>query len=87
MTTDPRTPADRPRRRIDIDIDTDSCVGSATCVSVAEWIFALGRDGKATVVDPEPPVDEELVDTIDEAAESCPVSAISWRPVDEGEWR
>ncbi|MPZ83199.1 MAG: hypothetical protein GEV28_23520 [Actinophytocola sp.] len=89
MTTDTRTSAGRPRRLI--EIDTDSCVGSAMCGSIARGVFALGDDGKATVVDLEAPADEQIDDTIDraldEAAASCPVSAISWRPAGEGAHR
>jgi ferredoxin len=85
-------PDGRPRRRL-VEIDTDACVGSATCVRLAHGLFALGDDGKATVVGVAAQGDDQQFDTtidtaidtaIDEAAEYCPVSAITRRPAGEG---
>jgi ferredoxin len=56
-----------------IHVDTDTCVGSGWCVNLAAGVFRLGPDGKSTVVDAQ----GESLDAIEEAVDSCPVSAIS----------
>ena len=59
-------------RHVRIQVDYDKCVGSSICVSIAPKVFALNKEGQASVVDPqgEPP------EHIREAAEGCPMSAI-----------
>lgn len=64
-----------------VHIDADTCVGSAMCVSITGGMLALDGDGKAAVI--AAPAGEQ----VDEAIESCPVSAISRRPTDEGAGR
>lgn len=56
-----------------VSVDTGTCVGSGWCVNLAGGVFQMGPHGKAMVVDPRggPP------DAIEEAVDSCPVSAIS----------
>jgi ferredoxin len=56
-----------------VHVDTDTCVGSGWCVNLAGGVFRLGPNGKSTVVDPE----GESPEAIEEAVDSCPVSAIS----------
>jgi ferredoxin len=56
-----------------IQVDTDTCVGSGWCVNLAGGVFRLGPDGKSRVVDPT----GESPEAIEEAVDSCPVSAIS----------
>lgn len=55
-----------------IELDRDVCVGSSSCVHIATGAFSLARDGKVELRDPIRATTEEL----EEAAESCPVSAI-----------
>lgn len=55
-----------------INIDKNLCLGCGTCVAIASKTFRLGNDGKAEVI--EPAGDKE--ETIKEAIDSCPVSAI-----------
>ena len=55
-----------------INIDKNLCIGCGTCISIAPKSFKLTNDGKAEVI--EPPQDKET--TINEAIDSCPVSAI-----------
>ncbi len=60
------------RNDVRVHVDHDLCVGFAECVAVAPEVFALNDDGLAVVVDP----DAVDLDTLREAAEACPVSAI-----------
>ncbi|MCJ7804707.1 ferredoxin [Patescibacteria group bacterium] len=55
-----------------ISIDKNLCLGCGTCVAIAPKSFKLGSDGKTEVI--EPAGDKE--ETIKEAIDSCPVSAI-----------
>lgn len=56
-----------------IHVDTGTCVGSGWCVNLAGGVFQLGADGKSRVVNPR----GESAEAIEEAVDSCPVSAIS----------
>jgi ferredoxin len=58
---------------IEIDVDRDLCIGSATCVRLAAGAFALDDDEIATVQDP----NAVGVDKLRLAAEACPTSAIT----------
>lgn len=66
---------------IEIDIDRDLCIGSATCVRLAAGVFALDDEEIATVRDPT----AVSVDKLRLAADACPTSAITIaeRPGDE----
>ena len=57
---------------VTIQIDHDLCAGFGDCVSVAPDVFSLNEDNLATILDP----DGADQDALQEAAESCPVSAI-----------
>jgi len=58
-----------------VKVDPDVCVGTGSCVSLCPEVFELGDEGVVVVkVDPVPPEHE---DACREAAESCPVEAIS----------
>lgn len=57
---------------VDVDLDTDTCVGSTWCTTAAPRAFVMGADGKARVGSVESATRAEL----QEAEESCPVSAI-----------
>jgi ferredoxin len=55
-----------------IRVDRDLCITAGSCVEIAPEVFQIDNERKAYVVDPNG-ADE---DTIFEAAESCPTSAI-----------
>lgn len=55
-----------------VRVDRDLCIGVGNCVAFAPTVFKLDDENKATVLDVSS-VDEQ---TVMEAAESCPVSAI-----------
>ena len=54
-------------------VDRQACIGAATCVAVAAKTFQLDSEAKAIILDS---VDEELEQTILDAAKACPVSAV-----------
>jgi len=56
-------------------VDQKKCVGCGTCFLVAEKVFELGKDGKSQVASQTAGSQRE----IDEAIESCPVAAISYK--------
>lgn len=57
------------------EVDKDTCIGCGLCPSICEAVFELEDDGKAVAkVNPVPPENE---DEAKDAAESCPVDAIS----------
>lgn len=56
-----------------VKVDRDLCIGAATCVAVAVRAFELDLDAKAIILDS---ADEEMTETIIEAAKSCPTMAI-----------
>ena len=58
---------------IEIDVDRDLCIGSATCVRLAPGAFALDEDEIATVQDP----GAVGADKLRLAAGACPTSAIT----------
>jgi ferredoxin len=61
------------RNRIHVEVDRALCIGSGDCVDTAPDVFQLDEEDKAVVVDPDgAPYDEVL-----EAAQNCPVTAIT----------
>lgn len=54
-------------------VDRNLCIGAATCVAVAPQTFQLDREAKAVILETS---DLDTIDTIIEAAKSCPVAAI-----------
>lgn len=56
-----------------VTVDKNICIGCGACVAVAPKSFKL-KAGKAEPIDP--PKDKE--ETIQEAADSCPVQAIKY---------
>ncbi len=60
------------RNAVLIQVDPDLCAGFAECVVAAPDVFALNDDNLAIVTNP----DGADLDTLLEAAASCPVSAI-----------
>ncbi|MDH5695846.1 MAG: ferredoxin [Dehalococcoidia bacterium] len=63
-----------------VRVDRNLCIGMGNCVAYAPTVFKLDEENKAVVLDPSS-VD---VDTLLEAAESCPENAIT---VEDGEGR
>jgi len=59
---------------VDIDINTDLCIGTGRCVLTAPKVFTQNDDGVSSLIeDADPVADEKLVH---EAAAFCPVQAI-----------
>ena len=58
---------------LEVVVDRDVCMGSASCVFKAPGAFELDDDGIATVVDPSAATEAQLR----EAAARCPTHAIS----------
>ena len=57
-------------------VDHDLCIGCGACEMVCPEVFELRADGLSHVIMENPGPEHE--DCISEAAESCPVSAISF---------
>lgn len=55
-----------------IEVDRELCISVASCVAVAPNTFELDDEGIATVKNP----NADTKETILQAAQSCPVSAI-----------
>ncbi|MEW6299613.1 MAG: ferredoxin [Thermodesulfobacteriota bacterium] len=68
-------------RRLRIHVDQTKCVASTMCVHTAPAVFALDATGKSSVVDPT----GDSVEHILEAAEGCPMAAITVEDADTGE--
>ena len=56
-------------------VDKDTCISCGLCPSICPDVFEFGDDGKAEAVVDEVP--SEMEGMAQEAADSCPVSAIS----------
>ncbi len=63
-----------------IAVDHDKCVGSTLCTLIAPAVFALDEKGQSIVVDPTGDTEEQVVD----AAEQCPMSAITVADAETG---
>lgn len=62
-----------PKGAVTVSVDQAVCVGNAACVGTAPDVFVLDDNRQATVANP----DGAARDVIVEAAENCPVSAIT----------
>ena len=58
---------------VKLSVDQSVCVGNAACVATAPDVFALDENRQSTVIDPDGAPWQLIV----EAAENCPVSAIT----------
>lgn len=56
-----------------IEVDRDTCIGSACCVEAAPGVFQLDDSSVSTVTNSEGGTETELF----EAAEACPTLAIT----------
>jgi ferredoxin len=75
-----------PSSKLTLKIDTELCIGAASCVSIAPQLFKLDEDNVAYLVDPVTSeekttltleVTEAEKALIEEAIDNCPTSAIS----------
>lgn len=57
------------------NVDKDTCIGCGLCPEICPEIFEMEDDGLAVAQDIEIP--DDLLETAQEAEESCPVSAIT----------
>ena len=60
-------------RKLRVSVDLDICVGTAMCETYAPKVFVLNDDRQSTVADPNADTEENIM----EAAQDCPVSAIT----------
>ncbi len=56
-------------------VDQITCIGCGMCPGIAPEVFRMGESQKAEAY---APVDGGNKDSVQEAIDSCPVSAISW---------
>jgi ferredoxin len=68
-------------RKVRVWVDPQICVGNAMCESIATKTFRLNDNRQSEVINPE----GDSVETILEAAENCPVSAIFVEDAETGE--
>jgi ferredoxin len=68
-------------QRIVVNVDRGLCVGNGMCRAIAPKGFAEDEDGQSVPADP----NAEPLETILEAAASCPVGAITVTDADTGE--
>jgi ferredoxin len=54
---------------------SDDCIGCGLCESTCEAVFTIGDEGIAVAIEEDIPEEEE--DNAQEAADNCPVSAIT----------
>jgi ferredoxin len=68
-------------RKLKLTVDHNTCVGNAMCVTIAANTFALNEGRQSEAVNPEGDSEADIL----EAAENCPVSAITVEDVESGE--
>ena len=68
-------------RKLRITVDHDVCVGQDMCTTIATRVFALNENLQSEVANPEGDPEEKVL----EAAENCPVSAITVVDEETGE--
>ena len=68
-------------RKLKITVDLNVCVGNAMCETFATNTFALNDDRQSSVANPYGDPEEMVL----EAAENCPVSAITVSDAESGE--
>ena len=68
-------------RKLRISIDHDVCVGNAMCTTIAPDVFQLNEERQSEAVNPAGDTEEQIL----EAAENCPVSAITVEDAESGE--
>ena len=68
-------------RKISVSVDHDICVGNAMCITIATKAFELNAERQAVGANPDGDTEELIL----EAAENCPVAAITVTDADSGE--
>ena len=68
-------------RKLRVSVDHNLCVGNAMCETIAPKVFVLNDDRQSEAVDPEADTEENIL----EAAENCPVTAITVVDAETGE--
>ncbi len=68
-------------RKIAVSVDHDICVGNAMCITIATKAFELNDERQAVGANPDGDTEELIL----EAAENCPVAAITVNDADSGE--
>lgn len=68
-------------RKLRISVDHDVCMGTAMCTTIAPEVFQLNEARQSEVVHPAGGTEEQIL----EAAENCPVSAITVEDAESGE--
>lgn len=56
-------------------VDKDACIGCGLCTSICPEVFSMDDDGLAVAIDEE--LDDSVIDSAKEAADSCPTEAIT----------
>ncbi len=54
-----------------VEVNKDTCIGCGACSATCPASFAIGDDGKASAIS------QEIADCTKQAAEGCPVNAIT----------
>lgn len=68
-------------RKVRVAVDPKVCVGNAMCEAFAAGTFRLNEKRQSEAVDPKGSTLEQIL----EAAENCPVSAITVEDAETGE--
>ena len=68
-------------RNLLVRVDHNVCVGNAMCETFAPHVFRLNDNRQSEAVDPAGDSEEQVL----EAAENCPVSAITVEDAETGE--
>ena len=68
-------------RKVRVRVDHNLCVGNAMCETFAPNVFRLNDNRQSEAVNPAGDSEEKIL----EAAENCPVSAITVEDADSGE--
>ena len=68
-------------RKIAVSVDHDICVGNAMCITIATKAFELNDERQAVGANPDGDPEELIL----EAAENCPVAAITVTDADSGD--
>ena len=68
-------------KKVKVWVDHNTCVGSTMCTQIASKVFKLNDNMQSEAVNPE----GDPAETILEAAENCPVSAIKVQAAETGE--
>ena len=61
-----------------VEVDQDICIGCGLCTNIAPDVFSMNEDNKAQAKDGE--ITEKDQTLVEDAANSCPVSAIILKP-------